>query len=131
MSESMGAITGAIKEARRRWEADLLEKALQKADVGAMPQNDGKLIRLSLPAMTADRRLDMVKLVKKRGEEFRVGIRNERQDGVNKVKKAFQAKEITEDDVRGLEQRIQKLTDGFIKQIDDQLVAKEKEITTI
>jgi ribosome recycling factor len=128
----------SVPEARtleiRPWDPTTLkdiEKALQKADVGAMPQNDGKLIRISLPAMTADRRQDMVKLVKKVGEEFRVGIRNERQDGLNKVKKSFQAKEITEDDLRGLEQRIQKITDAFTKQIDEQIAAKEKEITTI
>ena len=128
----------SVPEARtmeiRPWDPSTLkdiEKALQKADIGAMPQNDGKLIRISLPAMTADRRQDMVKLVKKLGEEFRVGIRNERQDGVTKVKKSFQAKEITEDDLRGLEQRIQKITDSYVKQIDDQIAAKEKEITTI
>jgi len=128
----------SVPEARtleiRPWDPSTLqdiEKALQKADVGAMPQNDGKLIRISLPMMTEDRRKDLVKLLKKLGEEFKVGVRNERQDAVNKVKKSFQAKEITEDDHRGLEQRIQKITDSFTKQIDEQVAAKEKEILTV
>lgn len=128
----------SVPEARtlevRPWDPSTLqdiEKALQKADVGAMPQNDGKLIRISLPMMTEERRKDLVKLLKKMGEEFKVGVRNERQDALNKVKKSFQAKEITEDDLRGLEQRIQKITDSFTKQIDDQVVAKEKEIMTV
>jgi len=96
-----------------------------------MPQNDGKLIRISLPMMTEDRRKDLVKVLKKLGEEFKVGVRTERQDAANKVKKSFQAKEITEDDLRGLEARIQKITDSFTKQIDDQIAAKEKEILTV
>ncbi len=128
----------SVPEARtleiRPWDPSTLqdiEKALQKADVGAMPQNDGKLLRISLPMMTEERRKDLVKLLKKMGEEFKVGVRNERQDALNKVKKSFQAKEITEDDLRGLEQRIQKITDSFIKLIDDQIVAKEKEIMTV
>jgi ribosome recycling factor len=128
----------SVPEARvmeiRPWDPSTLqdiEKALQKADIGAMPQNDGKLIRISLPMMTEDRRKDMVKLLKRLGEEFRVGVRNERQETLNKVKKSFQAKEITEDDLRGLEQRIQKITDSFTKQIDDQIAAKEKEILTV
>ena len=128
----------SVPEARtleiRPWDPSTLqdiEKALQKAEVGAMPQNDGKMLRISLPMMTEDRRRDLVKLVKKLGEEFRVAVRNDRQDGLNKLKKSFQAKEITEDDLRGLETRIQKLTDSFTKQIDDQVAVKEKEILTI
>jgi ribosome recycling factor len=128
----------SVPEARtleiRPWDPSTLqdiEKALQKADVGAMPQNDGKMIRISLPMMTEDRRKDLVKMVKKVGEEFKGGVRTERQEGLNKIKKSFQAKEITEDDLRGLEQKVQKLTDSFTKQIDDSIVMKEKEITTI
>ena len=128
----------SVPEARtleiRPWDPTTLqdiEKALQKADIGAMPQNDGKMLRISLPMMTEERRKDLVKLVKKHGEEFRVGVRNDRQDSLNKIKKSFQAKEITEDDLRGLEARIQKTTDSFTKQIDDQIAAKEKEILTI
>ena len=108
-----------------------IEKALQKADIGAMPQNDGKMLRINLPMMTEERRKDLVKGLKKLGEEFRVGVRNDRQEALNKIKKSFQAKEITEDDLRGMETRIQKITDSFTKQIDDQVAAKEKEILTI
>ncbi len=128
----------SVPEARtleiRPWDPSTLqdiEKALQKADVGAMPQSDGKMLRINLPMMTEDRRKDLVKTVKKVGEEFKGGVRTDRQDGLNKIKKSFQAKEITEDDLRGLEQKVQKLTDSFTKQIDDSIAAKEKEITTI
>jgi len=128
----------SVPEARtleiRPWDPSTLqdiEKALQKADIGAMPQNDGKMIRISLPMMTEDRRKDLVKLVKKTGEEFKGGVRTDRQDGLNKIKKSFQSKEITEDDLRALEQKVQKITDSFTKQIDDSIVMKEKEITTI
>jgi ribosome recycling factor len=128
----------SVPEARtleiRPWDPTTLvdiEKALQKADVGAMPQSDGKMLRISLPMMTEDRRKDLVKVLRKLGEEFKVGVRNERQDALNKVKKSFHAKDITEDDLRGLETRIQKTTDSYTKQIDDQLAAKEKEILTV
>lgn len=128
----------SVPEARtleiRPWDPSTLqdlEKALQKADVGAMPQSDGKMLRINLPMMTADRRKDLVKLLKKTGEEFKVGVRNERQDALNKVKKSFQAKEITEDALRLFEGRIQKITDAFTKQIDDSVAAKEKEILTV
>ena len=128
----------SVPEARtleiRPWDPTTLvdiEKALQKADVGAMPQSDGKMLRISLPMMTEDRRKDLVKNLKKLGEEFKVAIRNERQDALNKIKKSFQAKEITEDALRLFEQRIQKATDSFTKQIDDSLAVKEKEILTV
>ena len=128
----------SVPEARtleiRPWDPSTLqdiEKALQKADVGAMPQNDGKMLRISLPMMIEDRRKDLVKVLKKLGEEFRVGVRNDRQETLNKVKKSFQAKEITEDDLRGLETRIQKITDSFTGQIDASVAAKEKEILTV
>ena len=118
----------------RPWDPTTLqdiEKALQKADVGAMPQSDGKMLRISLPMMTEDRRKDLVKNLKKLGEEFKIAIRNERQDALNKIKKSFQSKEITEDALRLFEQRIQKATDSFTKQIDDSLAVKEKEILTV
>lgn len=128
----------SVPEARtleiRPWDPTTLvdiEKALQKADVGAMPQSDGKMLRISLPMMTEDRRKDLVKGLKKLGEEFKIAVRNERQDALNKIKKSFQAKEITEDALRLFEQRIQKATDSFTKQIDDSLAVKEKEILTV
>ena len=128
----------SVPEARvleiRPWDPTALgeiEKAIQKADLGAMPQNDGKMLRLTMPSMTEERRKEMVKMVKKVGEEFRVAVRNDRHEGLNKVKAAEKAKEITQDDLKGLEGRIQKTTDSFIKQIDEAVAAKEKEITTI
>jgi ribosome recycling factor len=108
-----------------------IEKALQKADVGAPPQNDGKVVRINLPTLTEERRKDMVKVVKKIGEEYRVAVRNDRHEALDKIKKAEKAKELTQDDVKGLEARIQKTTDHFVKQVDDAVAAKEKEITTI
>jgi ribosome recycling factor len=108
-----------------------LEKALQKADLGVQPQNDGKLIRMTMPTMTEERRKDMTKVIRKMGEEFRVAVRNERHDALDKIKRAEKAKEIGEDDVKSLEARIQKLTDQYVKQVDEAVVAKEKDITTI
>lgn len=108
-----------------------IEKAIQKSDLGIMPQNDGKLVRITMPSMTEERRKDLTKVIRKMGEEFRVAVRNERHAALDKIKKAEKAKEITQDDLKGLEGRIQKITDGFIKQVDDAVVAKEKEITTI
>lgn len=128
----------SVPEARvmeiRPWDPSALqeiEKALQKTDVGAPPQNDGKVVRVSLPTMTEDRRKDMVKVVKRIAEDFRVAVRQERHEALDKVKKAEKAKEITQDDLKGLEARIQKITDAFVKQVDDQAAAKEKEITTV
>lgn len=128
----------SVPEARvmevRPWDPTALgeiEKALQKTDVGAPPQNDGKVIRINLPTMTEDRRKEMVKVVKRVAEEYRVAVRQERHEALDKIKKAEKAKEITQDDLKGLEIRIQKVTDGFVKQVDDQAAAKEKEITTV
>lgn len=128
----------SVPEARvleiRPWDPTALpelEKALQKADLGALPQNDGKMIRISLPAMNEERRKEMVKIIKKMGEEYRVAVRNERHDALDKVKKAGKAKELTEDDVKALEGRIQKATDAFVKQVDDAVAAKEKEVVTV
>ena len=128
----------SVPEARvleiRPWDPTALgeiEKAIQKADLGAMPQSDGKMLRLTMPSMTEERRKDMVKLLKKMGEEYRVAVRADRHEALDKVKKAEKAKETTQDELKGLEGRIQKATDAFVKQIDDAVVAKEKEITTI
>lgn len=128
----------SVPEARvleiRPWDPTALgdiEKALQKADLGALPQNDGKLLRLTMPSMTEERRKEMVKLVKKIGEETKVGVRTERHAGLDAIKKAEKAKEITQDDLKALEVRIQKITDSFVKQIDEQIAAKEKEVVTV
>jgi ribosome recycling factor len=128
----------SVPEARvleiRPWDPTALgdlEKALQKADLGALPQSDGKMLRLTMPSMTEERRKDMVKVVKKMGEESRVAIRTDRHGAIDAIKKAEKAKEITQDDVKGLEGRIQKITDSFVKQVDDAVAAKEKEIISI
>ena len=128
----------SVPEARvmeiRPWDPTVLpelEKALQKTDVGAPPQNDGKVIRINLPSLTEDRRKEMVKVVKKIGEEYRVAVRADRHEALDKIKKAEKAKELTQDDVKGLEARIQKTTDHYVKLVDDAVAAKEKEITTI
>jgi ribosome recycling factor len=128
----------SVPEARtleiRPWDPSALadlDKALQKADLGAFPQNDGKLLRLTLPMMTEDRRRDMVKILKKIGEECRVSIRSERHAALDKIKRAEKAKEISEDETRGIEVRIQKITDAYVAKVDEQTALKEKEITTI
>ncbi|MBI4376397.1 MAG: ribosome recycling factor [Elusimicrobia bacterium] len=128
----------SVPEARaleiRPWDPSALpeiEKALQKADLGASPQNDGKLIRVVLPSLTEERRKDMVKVVRRIGEDAKVAVRNERHDALDKVKRAEKAKEISQDELKSLEGRIQKVTDAYVKQVDDQVAVKEKEITTI
>ena len=128
----------SIPEARvieiRPWDPAVLpelEKALSKADVGAMPQNDGKLIRLSLPIMTEERRKDLVKVVKRLGEEQRVALRNDRHDAIERLKKAEKAKELSQDEARGLQDKVQKTTDLYVGKIDQEVVRKEKEITTV
>ena len=128
----------SVPEARvmeiRPWDPTALtdiEKALQKADLGAPPQNDGKLLRLNLPALTEERRRDMVKVIKRMGEESRVAVRNDRHDALDKIKKAEKAKELSQDDVKALELKIQKLTDSYVKLVDDHVAQKEREITTV
>ncbi|MFA6584088.1 MAG: ribosome recycling factor [Elusimicrobiaceae bacterium] len=116
------------------WDAgalDAIDKALQQADLGVSPQNDGKLIRINLPAMTEDRRRDLVKAIKVMCEDFKVKVRNDRRDGNDKIKKALKAKELAEDDAKKFETDIQKLTDRFIAEIDGIIAAKEKELMTV
>lgn len=110
---------------------EAIEKALQKSDIGVPPQNDGKLIRLQMPAMTEERRKELVKLLGRSAEEARVAMRNERRDAMEKLKKSEKAKEISEDDHKRLDDSIQKLTDSFIKHVNEALVQKEKEVVTI
>ncbi|MCM3315846.1 ribosome recycling factor [Rummeliibacillus stabekisii] len=102
-----------------------IEKALLKSDIGITPTNDGNVIRLSIPALTEERRKDLVKLVKKEGEDAKVAIRNVRRDANDDCKKLEKNGEITEDDLRGYSEDIQKLTDANIEKVDQ--IAKEKE----
>ncbi|MFA5859550.1 MAG: ribosome recycling factor [Elusimicrobiota bacterium] len=107
------------------------EKAIIKANIGINPQNDGKVIRLVLPQLTQERRQDLVKVVRKMSEEYRIGVRNERRDALELLRKTQKAGEITEDDKFNSEKDLQKIADGYIKQIDDILTGKEKEILEV
>ena len=108
-----------------------IEKAIAASDLGISPQNDGKVIRLSFPPLTEERRKELVKTVKKYTEEAKVQIRNIRRDFLDDAKKQKKNGEITEDDVKGMEKDIQGLTDKYIKEIDGISAAKEKEITEV
>lgn len=116
------------------WEAGqagAIEKAILAANLGLTPQSDGKVIRISVPAMTEERRKEMAKLVKKMGEETKIAMRNQRRDGNEEVKKQEKAKALTEDDAKKGMETIQKKTDEKIAEVDKVVAAKEKEILTI
>ena len=108
-----------------------IEKAIQAADLGLNPMNDGKLIRVPVPALTQERRKDMVKHLHRILEEHRTAIRNIRRDGNDAIKKAMKDKKITEDDEKRAIDEIQKLTDDEIKKMEDMSKAKEKEVMEI
>lgn len=115
------------------WEKTLIkaiEKAIMMSDVGITPSNDGSLIRLVFPELTEERRKDLVKDVKKRGEEGKVAIRNTRRDGNDAFKKLAKT-EVSEDEIKELEEKLQKMTDKFIKNIDKLVEEKSKEILTV
>ncbi len=116
------------------WDASVLkeiEKAIQKSDLGIAPQNDGKVIRLSFPPLTEERRKELVKTVKKYSEEAKVQIRNVRRDAMDMYKEQKKKSEITEDELKGIEKDIQNLTDAHIKEIDEITAGKEKEILEV
>lgn len=116
------------------WDASLLkeiEKAINMSDLGINPTNDGKVIRLVFPELTEERRKDLVKEVKKKGEDAKVAIRNIRRDANDTMKKTAKAEDLSEDVVSQLEDEIQKLTDKFIKKIDETIDEKSKEIMTV
>ncbi|WP_342566794.1 ribosome recycling factor [Psychrobacillus sp. FSL K6-4046] len=108
-----------------------IEKAIMKSDLGITPTNDGNLIRIAIPALTEERRKDLVKQVKKEAEEAKVNIRNVRRDGNDDLKKLEKAGEITEDDLRSYTEEIQKITDANIEKIDAITKDKEKEILEV
>lgn len=108
-----------------------LERAILGSDVGITPNNDGKVIRLVFPELTEERRKDLTKDVKKSGEASKVAIRNVRRDAIDHFKKAEKANEITEDDLKELEDKTQKLTDRFIKDIDAHIERKTKELLKV
>ncbi|HXR97690.1 MAG TPA: ribosome recycling factor [Terriglobales bacterium] len=108
-----------------------IEKAIRSADLGLNPGNDGKMIRIPIPPLTAERRQDFVKVLHRVLEEHRTALRNLRRDGNDAIKKLKSAKEIGEDEERRGHDDIQKLTDAELKKIEDLAAAKEKEITTL
>jgi ribosome recycling factor len=116
------------------WEAGMLgaiEKAILASNIGLTPQNDGKVVRIPLPPLTEERRKDMVKLIKKMGEETKVAIRNHRRDANEQVKALEKAKTVSEDEAKKTLDLIQKKTDEKVADIDKVIAGKEKEILTI
>ena len=116
------------------WDATTLksiEKAILTSDIGINPQNDGRVIRLSFPPLTEERRKEIVKDVKKFSEDAKVAIRNTRRDAIDKLKALKKANTVTEDDVTNGEKKIQNLTDKYCKEADDLSALKEKEIMEI
>ncbi|MDJ0509590.1 MAG: ribosome recycling factor [Crocosphaera sp.] len=108
-----------------------IEKAIQMSDVGLTPNNDGNVIRLNIPALTEERRKELVKLASKMAEEGKVAIRNIRRDAIDEVRKQEKNSDISEDESRGLQDDVQKVTDGFTSKIDELLATKEKDIMTV
>lgn len=116
------------------WDMQLIgniEKAIQKADLGLNPVNDGKVLRISIPQLTEERRKDLVKQVKKISEEYRVAVRNSRREAIDTLKKLKNDKEIAEDDLFKLQDAAQKETDRHIKKIDEIMAEKEKEVMEV
>jgi len=128
----------SVPEARiiqiQPWEASLIkeiEKAILISDLGITPNNDGKVIRLVFPELTEERRKELAKDVKKKGDNAKVAIRNIRRDANDDVKKQNKAGEISDDEAKNLEDDIQKLTDKYVAQIDKAIEEKSKEILTV
>lgn len=108
-----------------------IEKAIKESKVGINPAVDGKIIRMPIPALSEERRRDLVKSIKQMAEESRVRVRSARRDGIDSIKKAQKDGKITEDELESYEKEIQKLTDAFGKKIDDALVTKEADIMKV
>ena len=116
------------------WEQKIIpdiEKTIMKSDLGLTPMNDGKVIRINIPTLTEERRKQLVKVVKKRAEEGKVAIRNIRRDANEDLKRLEKDKHLSEDDAKKEHDEIQKLTDAFIRKIDEVLEHKEKEIMEV
>ena len=116
------------------WDTKLLkdiQKAIQVSDLGINPQNDGRVIRLTFPMLTEDRRKELVKQIKKYAEDAKVAMRNIRRDGMDYVKKLKKNSEITEDDQKKAEKDLQDLLDKMIKKVDEATAAKEKELMAL
>jgi ribosome recycling factor len=127
----------SVPEARliqiQPWEKNMLkviEKAIQVSDLGINPTNDGSMIRLVFPELTEERRKELVKDVKKKGEAAKVAIRNIRRDGNDALKK-LKGSEVSEDEIKDMETELQKLTDKFVKEVDKAVDSKSKEVMTV
>ncbi len=138
MTPLQGVANISVPEARmiqiQPWDASLIkdiEKAILSSDIGLTPANDGKTIRLVFPELTEERRKELVKDVKKKGEAAKVAVRNIRRDANDAVKKAAKANEISEDEQKQQEDKIQKLTDKFISEVDKAIDAKSSEVMTV
>lgn len=134
--QQMAAIS--VSEARvlviQPWDASslkLIDKAIQASDLGITPVNDGKLLRLTFPPLTEERRKDLVKQIRKYGEEGKVTIRSIRRDTLEKFKDMKKKSEITEDDLKDCEKQMQKMTDKFVELVDKAVETKEAEIMSI
>ena len=116
------------------WETSLLkdiEKAILCSDLGLTPNNDGKSIILNFPELTEERRKDLVKDIKKKGENAKVAVRNIRRDAIDHLKKVGKEEDLSEDEVKDLEDTVQKLTDEYVAKVDKAVDAKSKEILTV
>ncbi|SDD45331.1 ribosome recycling factor [Sporomusa acidovorans] len=116
------------------WEKTMLnaiDKAIQKSDLGLMPNNDGVVIRLTIPQLTQERRSEIVKVIHKKAEECRVAIRNLRRDANETIKKVEKEKTVSEDEAKKAQEDVQKLTDKYIKEVDQIMAVKEKEIMEV
>ena len=109
----------------------VIEKAIIDSDLGIMPENNGEIIRIGIPPLTEERRKDLIKVVRAEAEQARVAVRNVRRDCNADLKALLKDKDISEDDDRRAQEEIQKLTDSFVKSVDDLLAAKEKELMEI
>ncbi|HPI93155.1 MAG TPA: ribosome recycling factor [Deltaproteobacteria bacterium] len=130
--------TLAVPEARliniQPWDKGALapiEKAILKSELGLTPNNDGRIIRVPIPPLNEERRRDLVKMVKKTAEEYRIEVRNHRRDANALLKDLEKEKEINKDELKAAQDKVQDLTDGSIKQIDELLAGKEKEIMEV
>lgn len=108
-----------------------IEKAILKAGLGLTPSNDGKVVRIPIPELSEERRRELVKHIKKLAEEFRVSVRNHRRVAIEKLKESQKKKDMTEDDLKHSQDRVQKFTDGFIERVDKVLKTKEDEIMEV
>ena len=108
-----------------------IEKAIMRSDLGVTPNNDGKVIRIPIPALTEERRVQLVKVVKRNGEEGKVAIRNIRRDAISEAKDFEKEKVISEDELHRAQDEIQKITDRFIQKVDELIDKKEKEVLEV